>query len=131
MSARCGVRAPIRPAAVPPDVGVALRLRAVRVLEEAIGDLVKRHVRVAGHALAQFSVLRLKMSGDRAQQAAIRQAGIAFHLPVSTAGDSSALIRNAPGRPDAAAPPLLGRGPGLLPDPGHWERGSSRHLALP
>jgi hypothetical protein len=104
VAARSGIHAPGDPAVLPADTGNALRLRAVRVLEQAIDDLVERHLRVAGHALELFSSLRPQMNGDSAQQAAIRRAGIAFHLSGPTARDSSSLL-NAGQIPGPDTPP--------------------------
>jgi hypothetical protein len=107
VSDRSGVHAPYDPAIQPADVGCALRLRAVRELEETIDDLIERQLRVAGHALALFDSLSGQMSSDRAQDTAIRQAGITFHLSPSTAQDSSVLPRGTtqpPGQGVASAP---------------------------
>ena len=71
---------PVHPAVLPADAGIALRLRAAGVLEQAIDDLIDRHLRVAGHALALFCSLRQQMDDGRAQNTAIRRAGITFHL---------------------------------------------------
>src|SRR5262249_9619710 len=51
VSARSGIHAPRPPAVLPADVGVALQLGTANVLEQAIDDLIERHLRVAGHAL--------------------------------------------------------------------------------
>jgi len=108
VGARSGIHAPRNPAILPADLGSALRLRAARALETAIDDLVERHLRVAGHALAVFSSLRLQMNGDRARDTAIRQAGITFHLTSSPASDSTALlhgtVRPSLGMPSAPRP---------------------------
>ncbi len=58
VSERSGIHAPRRPAVLLPDVGVALPLATANVLEQAIDDLIERHLRVAGHALALFCSLR-------------------------------------------------------------------------
>ena len=86
---------PAPPAVLPADVGIALRLGTAGVLEQAIDDLVERHLRVAGHALALFCSLREPMDVGRAQDAAIRWAGITFHLSGPAAQDSTHLIHGA------------------------------------
>ena len=93
--ARSGIHAPRPPAVLPPDVGVALPLGTANVLEQAIDDLIERHLRVAGHALALFCSLREQMDVGRAQDTAIRWAGITFHLGGTDAQDSTPLLRNA------------------------------------
>jgi len=90
VSARSGIHAPHNPDILPADPGNALRLRAAWIVEAAIDDLIERHLRVAGHALHLFVSLRERTSDDRAQDTAIRQAGIAFHLSGSAAQDSAA-----------------------------------------
>jgi len=115
VSARSGIHAPRNPAIVPADPGTALRLRAARAVEAVIDDLIERHVRVAGLALRLFGSLRQNASDDWAQETAIRQAGIAFHLsgPAATesvAQDSSALVQRS-GRPDSSGRPLAGQEP--------------------
>jgi hypothetical protein len=105
VSARSGVHAPRPPAVVPPDVGIALRLGTVGVLEQAIDDLVERHLRVAGHALALFSSLREQMDLCRAEDVAIRWASITFHLSGTDAQDSTHLIQGALRFRDADAAP--------------------------
>ena len=95
VSARSDIHAPRPPAVLPPDVGIALRLGTAEVLEQAIDDLIERHLRVAGHALALFSSLREQMDSNRAQETAIRWAGITFHLSGTVAQDSTSLIQRA------------------------------------
>jgi len=118
--ARSGIHAPRPPAVLPHDVGAALRLGTVGVLEQAIDDLIERHLRVAGHALALFCSLREQMDVGRAQDTAIRCAGITFHLggtadqdstpPLQSALRSPVPARHQPGDPatDHWADPLLG-----------------------
>ena len=97
VAARCGIHAPRDPAILPADTGNALRLRAVWVLEQAIDDLIGRHLRIARRALCLFRALRPDTTDDRAQDAAIRRAvGFAPRPSGSTAR----------GRTVAAAPPL-------------------------
>ena len=95
VSTRSEIHAPRPPAVFPPDVGIALQLGTAGVLEQAIDDLIERHVRVAGYALALFSSLRDQMSSGRAQETAIRWAGITFHLSGTVAQDSTPLIQGA------------------------------------
>jgi hypothetical protein len=123
VAARSGIHAPRNPAVLPADTGNVLRLRAVRVLEQAIDDLIERHLRVAGHALGLFSSLRLQMNGASAKQVAIRRAGIAFHLSSSTARDTSSLLHagqmpgpDAPPGPPAAQYSRAGSGQRALRD---------------
>ena len=94
-TARSDIHAPSPPTVLPPDIGVALRLGTAGVLEQAIDDLIERHLRVAGHALALFSSLREQMDSGSAQEAAIRWAGITFHLSGTVAQDSTPLIQSA------------------------------------
>lgn len=109
VAARSGIRAPHDPAIMPADLGNALRLRAAWAVEAVIDDLIERHLRVAGHALRLFGSLRQHASDDWAQETAVRQAGITFHLSgpaaqESIAQDSSALVQRA-GRPQGTGRP--------------------------
>lgn len=110
VSARSGIHAPRPPAVLPADVGVALQLGTTGVLEQAIDDLIERHLRVAGHALALFCSLREQMDVGRAQEVAIRWAGITFHLGGTSAQDSTPLLQGALRFPDDDAAP--GKQPG-------------------
>jgi hypothetical protein len=105
VTSRSSIHAPHDPSVQPADVGNALRLRAAWTLEAAIDDLIERHLRVAGHALALYSSLSQQMSGDRAQDTAIRRAGVTFHLSGSTAQDSSSLLLGIARPPGPGAPP--------------------------
>jgi hypothetical protein len=131
VAARSGIHAPRNPAILPADLGNALRLRAAWAVEAVIDDLIERHLLVARHALRLFGSLRQNASDDWAQEAAVRQAGITFHLsgPASQdspAQDSSALIQRA-GRPQRPArPPASGAGPSW---PGTRRRGVERRCA--
>jgi len=107
VSACSGIHAPRNPAIMPADTGNALRLGLAHTLENAIDDLVERHLRVAGHALPLFLSLRQHTTEAQAKEAAIRRAGIIFHLNATP--------------PGAAAPvqhPAQPPGPGA-PSPGH------------
>jgi hypothetical protein len=113
VSARSGIHAPRPPAVLPPDVGVALQLGTANVLEQAIDDLIERHLRVSGHALALFCSLRKQMDIGRAQDVAIRWAGITFRLGETADQDSTPLLQAAlrfPGD-DAAPDQQLGSRP--------------------
>jgi hypothetical protein len=105
VSARSGIHAPRPPAVLPPDVGVALQLGTASVLEQAIDDLIERHLRVAGHALALFCSLREQMDIGRAEDVAVRWAGITFHLGGTAAQDSTPLLEGALRFPDDDAAP--------------------------
>ena len=120
VSARSGIHAPRPPAVLPPDVGVALQLGTANVLEQAIDDLIERHLRVAGHALALFCSLREQMDIGRAQDVAIRWAGITFHLGGTAAQDSTPLLQGALRFPDDDAAPV--RQPGSRPRSGPVSR---------
>ena len=134
LDARAGICTPSPPAVLPADTGTAMRVRAVVSCEQAISDLVDRHLRVAGHAVALFSSLRQQMNDGRAQNTAVRRAGITFHLSGgSIAQDSTPL--DAPVRSGAAGRPVTqvpgqaeaGRGAGV---PGTaWRRGPGRSRA--
>ena len=100
---RAGICVPAPPAVLPADTGTAMRVRAVASCEQVISDLIDRHLRVAGHALTLFGSLRQQMNDTRAQHAAVRRAGITFHLSgESIAQDSSPLMRSASADPAAA-----------------------------
>jgi hypothetical protein len=93
VTARSGIHAPRDPASEPADAGVALRLRAATVMEEAIGDLTERHLRAAGQALVLFCSLRQRMDDNGAQAKAVRWANVTFQLSGSPAQDSTPLLR--------------------------------------
>ncbi len=96
VDARAGICTPSPPAVLPTDTGTAMRVRAVVSCEQAISDLVDRHLRVAEHAVALFGSLRQQMNDGRAQNTAVRRAGITFHLSGgSIAQDSTPLMRRA------------------------------------
>jgi hypothetical protein len=111
LDARAGICTPSPPAVVPADTGTVVRVRAVVSCEQAISDLVDRHLRVAGHAVALFSSLRQQMNDGRAQNTAVRRAGITFHLSGgSIAQDSTPLMRrSAPERRGGQSPRSQGR----------------------
>ena len=80
VTARSGVHA-LRDSAIrPADAGIALRLHAARMLEQTIDDNAERQLRVAGCALVLFRRLSAQTDGDQARDAALRWAGMAFHL---------------------------------------------------
>jgi hypothetical protein len=118
---RSGIHAPRDPAVAPTNVGVALRLRAAGILEEAIDDLIERQLRAAGHALALFSSLRERMGNSRAQAAAIHRACATVHRSGSAAQDSTPLLGDTGGLagPGASAATVLAA---------DW-RGKARKLA--
>jgi hypothetical protein len=123
LDARAGICTPSPPAVLPADTGTAMRVRAVVSCEQAISDLVDRHLRVAGHAVALFSSLRRQMNDGRAQNIAVRRAGITFHLSGgSIAQDSTPLMRRA-------APERRG---GQPPRPqGRPRRGAAQEFPVP
>jgi len=100
---RSGIHMPHDPAFQPADLGIALRLRAARVLENAIDDLIERHLRVAGHALRLFQSLRLHTTEDQARETALRRASVLHHLGASPEHDPSAQARR-PGFPPGPDP---------------------------
>ena len=95
---RSGIHMPHDPAFQPADLGIALRLRAARTLENAIDDLIERHLRVAAHALRLFQSLRLHTTEDQARETALRRASVFHHLSTSPEQDPSAQTRR-PGFP--------------------------------
>ncbi|MFI5064818.1 MAG: hypothetical protein ACHP9Z_12690 [Streptosporangiales bacterium] len=98
VNARAGICAPFPPMALPADPALAVRVRAATACEQVIDDLIDRHMRVAGHAVGLFGSLRQRMEDGRAQYAAVRRAGITFHLSGgSVAQDSTSLMRAAAG----------------------------------
>jgi hypothetical protein len=116
--ARTGPSVPHDSAVVPGDVRNALRLRVAWQLEQTVDDLIDRHLRVARHALALFIPLSQALDGSDAQQTAIRQAGITFHLPGDVAQNTSALLQgpptvsgpaSAPSRPPSRPRPAPGQ----------------------
>ena len=109
VTARSGVHALQALAVQPADARIAMRLRAATVLEQAIDDQAERQLRVAGCALVLFRRLSGQMDDDRAQDTAIRWAGIAFHLSSPAARESGRPIsrRNAAEFPS----PALAAGP--------------------
>jgi hypothetical protein len=115
VTTRSGIHA-LRDCTVQPTgVGIALRLRAAGMLEQAIDDHAERQLRVAGCALVLFGRLSGQMDDDRAQDTALRWAGIAFHLGGQAAHDSSPLApRGVPLAPRGV--PLVPRG--VLPAQG-------------
>ena len=99
VTARSGVHA-LRDSAIrPADAGIALRLHAARMLEQTIDDNAERQLRVAGCALVLFRRLSAQTDGDQARDAALRWAGMAFHL------SSPAARRNATDFPRGALTP--------------------------
>jgi hypothetical protein len=98
VDSRAGICAAAPPTVLPADAAMAMRVRAAAKCEQVISDLIDRHVRVAGHALAEFTSLRQRMNDSRAQRTAVRRAGVFFHLsPSSVAQDSAPLMsRSAP-----------------------------------
>jgi hypothetical protein len=123
VDARAGICAPSPPAVLPADAGTAMRVRAVASCEQAISDLIDRHLRVAGHAVTLFGSLRHQMNDGRAQNTAVRRAGITFHLNgASIAQDSTPLMRRfAPERRDA----------GTASSPGRPRRGAAAEFPAP
>lgn len=111
VDARAGICTPSPPAALPADTGTAMRIRAVASCEQAISDLIDRHLRVAGHAVTLFGSLRQQMDDGRAQNTAVRRAGITFHLNGgSITQDSTPLMRrSAPQRRGGPSPRSQGR----------------------
>ncbi len=118
-----GIHAPRNPAVMPADTGNALRLRLAQTLETAIDDLVGRHLRVTGHALRMFVSLRPHATDEQAKQAAIRRAGILFHLSTSPAQDSP-----VPDQRPARPPRSGSRSPRPAPD-GRADGGPARQAA--
>ena len=127
--ARAGICAPSPPAVAPADTATAIRVRAAASCEQVINDLIDRHMRVAEHAVSLFGSLRQRMNDGRAQNTAVRRAGITFHLSGgSIAQDSAPLMRAAggAGRGSEAWPtrPVTGRA-GPMVGRGGGRRGSS------
>jgi len=110
ISATSGIHAPCNPLTRPADIGIALRLSAAWRGEEAIDDLLQRHVQVAELAAGLYPDLLRGMSHDRARDSAIRRASLAFRIGRHLAKDTSLLM---PGGPVSSAP---GMGGGSIPD---------------
>src|SRR6266851_6326198 len=112
VEARSGICMPGPPAVLPADTANALRVRTVADCEQVVSDLIERHLRVAAHALTLFDSLRQQMNDGRAQNTAVRRAGVTFHLSSSSvAQDSSSLMPPAAaGAAVPADPPAQSRG---------------------
>jgi hypothetical protein len=108
VAAHCGLSVPREPAILPADIGNALRLRAIWILEQTIEDLIDAHLRAARRALALFSSLRRQAPDDLAHNAAIRMAASAVvDLPPPWPRDPAAALPpplwpSRPARPSAA-----------------------------
>lgn len=102
--ARAGISVPFPPA-LPDDPALAMRVRAANSCEQAIRDLIDRHMRVAGHAVTVFAALRHQMNDGRALRIAVRRAGVFFHISGgSVAQDSTPLMnRSTPSATQGAA----------------------------
>ena len=109
VSARSGIHAPHDPAIVPASLDNVLRLHVAWKLETAIDELIERHVRVAGHALLLFGSMRQHASDDHAGQAALRWAGITFHLNGYSGRQSWTQARDAARRQRPDPPPGASR----------------------
>jgi len=124
VDARAGICAPSPPVVLPADTGTAMRVRAASSCEQVISDLIGRHMRVAEHAVSLFGTLRQQMGDGRAQNAAVRRAGITFHLNGrSIAQDSAPLMRPAAGAGRSDAQPAR--------SPGKPRRGAEREFPAP
>jgi hypothetical protein len=105
VSARSGIHAPHDPAIVPASLEKVLMLHVAWKLEAAIDEVIERHVRVAGHALLLFGSMRQHASDDHAGQAALRWAGITFHLNGYSERQSWAQAHDAARRQRPDPPP--------------------------
>ncbi|MGH3275927.1 MAG: hypothetical protein ACRDNZ_16575, partial [Streptosporangiaceae bacterium] len=103
ITATSGIHAPCNPLTRPADTGTALRLSAAWHGEEAIDDLVRRHVQVAELATALYPDLLRGMSHDRARDSAVRRASLAFHIRRTLAKDTTLLMPNGPVTPAPAS----------------------------
>jgi hypothetical protein len=122
--ARAGICVPSPPAVTPADTGIAIRVRAAASCEQMINDLIDRHMRVAEHAVSLFGSLRQRMNDGRAQNTAVRRAGITFHLSGgSIAQDSTPLMRQPAGAGDRDAQPTRSGG--------RTRRGAAREFPVP
>ena len=118
VTARSGIHALKALTVQPAEARIALQVRAATVLEQAIDDQAERQLRAAGCALVLFRRLSGQMDDDRAQDTAIRWAGMAFHLSNPAAPDSPHQIsrRNTAEFPRSAlAPGQAGNVVGLDP----------------
>jgi hypothetical protein len=107
ITATSGIHAPCSPLTQPADTGTALRLSAAWQGEEAIDDLVRRHVQVGELAMAIYPDLLRGMSHDRARDSAVRRASLAFHIHRHLAQDTTLLMPRGPVSPapdDGPAP---------------------------
>ncbi len=108
VTARCGIPAPRDPAVRPAEIGNALRLRAIWVLEKTIDDLLERHLRIARRALPLFRTLRQDTTDDRAQETAISRAvGFLPRPSGSAARDTAAHVAPLLQGPRSAASPAI------------------------
>jgi hypothetical protein len=97
-------------AVTPADAGIALRLHTARMLEQAIDDNAERQLRVAGCALVLFRRLSGQNGAAQAQDAALRWAGMAFHLS-SPAARLTAIEFPCPALPPRSASNVVNLAP--------------------
>ncbi len=76
VAARCGINAPRDPTVLPPDVGSALRLRAVWLLEQAVDDLIDRGSPGGHYRCSARSGSTPPTTGRRTLQSAGRSAAV-------------------------------------------------------
>jgi hypothetical protein len=96
ITATSGIHAPCNPLTRPADVGIAVRLSAAWQCEEAIDELVRRHVQVGELAVAVYPELLKGRSHDHARDSAIRRACLAFHIQRNLARDTTLLMPSGP-----------------------------------
>lgn len=102
ITATSGVHAPCNPLTRPADVGIAVRLSAAWQCEEAIDELVRRHVQVGELAVALYPELLKGRSHDHARDSAVRRASLAFHIRRNLARDTTLHMPSGPVSPAAA-----------------------------
>jgi hypothetical protein len=137
VASRCGSYAPRDPAVLPADTATALQLRATWILDQTIGDLVDRHLRIARRALALYRTQRQHTTDDdRAQKAAIcRAVGFVPQGGRPRASKPGAQPWPSPSQPSPPRPGRPAPPPSAIPGPAddpqaHPARRAARAAAL-
>jgi hypothetical protein len=117
ISATSGIHAPRDPRARPADHRCAFALAVTGLGEEAIDQLVKRHVQIAELAAGQYPKLRTRMDHAEARDTAIRRAIHTVRLSQRQAGTSthSTDATTSPDAPAESAAPGPDTGPKPAP----------------
>jgi hypothetical protein len=116
ISRTSGIHAPRDPRAHPDDPRCAFRLAATWRPESAIDDMARRHLKIAGLAVAFYPTLRERMDHAAARDSAIRRANLAVQLGERlTRSDATAPARASSQSPRSATSQPAAR-PAASPD---------------